>query len=143
MFPIWIIFKRNFYLWQLEVEKTSILQPNIGILADHEKEWNYLFFFFKGNTWSERQVLKVSMVVQKVALFPLVSLNASAVFSDRAAQLSFNEVIWIPSTSFNSYDKNNGKIKCILMLFLLFSNMCEVISYSNSSYVSYLLLCAL
>lgn len=67
------------------------------------------FFFFKENTRYERQVLKVNVVVQKVALFPLVSLNASAVFRDRAAQLSFNEVIWIPSTSINSYDKNMEK----------------------------------
>jgi len=32
------------------------------------------------------------MVVQKVALFPLVILNASVVYRDRT-QLSFNEVV--------------------------------------------------
>lgn len=66
------------------------------------------FFFFKENTQYERQALKVNMVVQKVALFPLLSLNASVVYRD-SAQLSFNEVVWISSASINAYEKEMEK----------------------------------
>lgn len=102
-FPIWSNFNRNISQLEKAWHKLPFYRQ---ILADHEKNLcSFLFIFFL----QDHPICVVHpVVVQKVALFSLLTLNACVAYWNRE-QLSFNEVIWIPSPSISAYVKRVEK----------------------------------